>query len=328
MNLFLVTSPLQYICAIEAREHLRCTGNILVLMNQNGTHGLTQQRKIVNKEDWDHVIEIERGNRSFVFPKVIKEVKSILNAKKLSHFFYAEYNAWWTKLLIRNLPIDKEIYFDDGTLTLLEYQKFILTESEFYRPRLIQDFVVRCNGSKPIDRLAQSENLEIFTMFDLKPSKFTIHKNSLKSLKSKYGHPTLYDEKAPIGFIGQGAIGDKNHKSIDEYLSEILKISHNAQRDILYFPHRTEKKPVRDALIKSGKVKYHCSEYPLEIELIDKKIQLSSLVGMLSTVMFTARLLYPNMPIYTLPHRHPDKVIQEELTRQLKIINALDYSQL
>ncbi|MEZ8150895.1 glycosyltransferase 52 family protein [Vibrio splendidus] len=325
MNLFLVTSPLQYICAVEAREHLRCKNNILVLMNQNGTHGLTQQRKIVNLKDWDHVIEIERGNRSFVFPKVIKEVTKFLNTKRLSHFFYAEYNAWWTKLLIRNLPIDKEIYFDDGTLTLLEYQKFILTENEFYRPRLIQDFVVRCNGSKPIGRLAQSENLEIFTMFDLKPSKFTVHKNSLKSLKGKYGHPTLYDANAPIGFIGQGAIGDKNQKTIDEYLSEILKISHNAQRDILYFPHRTEKKPVRDTLIKSGKVKYHCSEYPLEIELIDKKIKLSSLIGTFSTVMFSCRLLYPEMPIYSISSSNPDKSFERELKQQMLSNNIKEF---
>ncbi|MBW3697595.1 glycosyltransferase 52 family protein [Vibrio sp. T187] len=325
MNLFLVTSPLQYICAIEAKEHLNCRNNILILMNQNSTHGLTQQRKIVNKEDWAHVIEIERGNRSFVFPRVIKEVKRLLGAKILSHFFYAEYNAWWTKLLIRNLPIDKEVYFDDGTLTLLEYPKFILSESEFYRPRLIQDFVVRCNGSKPVGRLAQSKNLEIFTIFDLKPGKFTIHKNSLVNLKSKYGHPVLYDENAPIGFIGQGAIGDKNQKTIDEYLSEILSISHKAKKEVLYFPHRTEKKPVRDALIKSGKIKYHCSEYPLEIELIDKRIKLSSLVGTFSTVMFSCRLLYPEMPIFSISNSYPDKDFESELKKQMLSNNIQEF---
>ncbi|TON98918.1 glycosyltransferase 52 family protein, partial [Vibrio parahaemolyticus] len=67
----------------------------------------------------------------------------------------------------KNLPIEQEIYFDDGTLTLAEYPKFIFPKAEFFRPRWFQDFVVRLNGCKPIGRLKQSQNLEVFTMFNL-----------------------------------------------------------------------------------------------------------------------------------------------------------------
>jgi hypothetical protein len=328
MNLFLVTSPLQYICALEAKQFFHCEKSILLLVNQKSEHGLDQQKKLIIKNEWDHIINIERRNRSFSIPKAIKQIKKhISDGSPLERFFYAEYNAWWTKLLIRNLPIKKEVYFDDGTLTLAEYPKLILPKTEFYRPRLVQDLVVRLNGCQPIGRLPQSDDLEIFTMFSLQTGHVTIHTNHLDRLKQHYGHPELYDEQAPIGFIGQGAVGDKNQKSVNEYLSELSSIAHKTKKMIIYFPHRTERNEIREALENTDYITYHRSEYPLEIELIDKGLQLSALIGTFSTVMFTCRLLYPDMPIYTLSNTHQDKVFQEELRRQLKTINVQNWSQ-
>ncbi|TOL43407.1 glycosyltransferase 52 family protein, partial [Vibrio parahaemolyticus] len=77
--------------------------------------------------------------------------------------------------------------------------KFIFPKAEFFRPRWFQDFVVRLNGCKPIGRLKQSQNLEVFTMFNLNPTVHNIHKNTLQSLRKQYGKPNLYNEHAPIG---------------------------------------------------------------------------------------------------------------------------------
>lgn len=322
MNLFLVTSPLQYICALEAKQHFSCNDSILLLINQKSKHGLGQQQQLVKDKDWKAIVQIDRGNRSFSIPKAIKNIKKHLKeGESFEAFFYAEYNAWWTKLLIRNLPINKEIYFDDGTLTLAEYSKFILPKTDFYRPRFLQDLVVKLNGCKPINRLPQSNTLEIFTIFSLPSSHIPMHSNQLQCLKECYGNPELYNESAPIGFIGQGAIGDKNQKSVVAYLEELKILAQNYNRNIIYFPHRTEKEEVRKALMEANYIIYHCSEYPLEIELIDKEIQLSALVGTFSTVMFTCRLLYPDMPIYSLSNTHPDKIFQLELKKQLEVFN-------
>ncbi|MEZ8105257.1 glycosyltransferase 52 family protein [Vibrio cortegadensis] len=325
MNLFLVTSPLQYICALEAKQYFSSNNNILLLVNQKSQHGLDQQRKIVNFSDWDHVITMERGNRSFSVPKAIKKIKYHLNNQSLQTFYYAEYNAWWTKLLIKNLPIEKEVYFDDGTLTLLEYYRYILPNIDFFRPRIIQDTVVRLNGCQPIGRLSQSKNLEIFTLFTLEQKHISIHNNKLDSLKQRYGHPELYNSEAPVGFIGQGAVGDKNEKSIKEYLNELSALANQSGQKIIYFPHRTERLEVKKALKKAKYIIYRSSELPLEIELIDKKIQLSALVGTFSTAMFTCRLLYPDMPIFTLSNKNPDKAFQEELRKQMNSINVKDF---
>ena len=300
MNLFLVTSPFQYICALEAKNSYDTKNNILLLVNQESEPGITQQRKLLNTNDWDHIISIGRENRSKEVPNAIKKIKALINNNVLHHFFHAEYNAWRTKLLLKNLSINKEVYFDDGTLTINEYEESIRPMSEFYRPRFIQDLVVRLRGCKPIGRLPQSTNLEIFTIFDIQNPVHVITKNTLTTLKNQYNISNLYSENAPIGFIGQGAIGHKRRKTIDQYLKEIKFFIEKQEKGIIYFPHRTESPELRKEVAKIKGVTYHYSELPLEIELIDKEIELSGLVGILSTVQYSAMLLYKDMPIYNL----------------------------
>ncbi|MEI8599500.1 hypothetical protein P4S64_23145 [Vibrio sp. M60_M31a] len=55
----------------------------------------------------------------------------------------------------------------------------------------------------------------------------------------------------------------------------------------------------------------------MEIELIDKRIELSALVGAYSTAMFTCRKLYPEMPIIARNVYHPDPLFLKALIDQL-----------
>ncbi|MBN8156998.1 hypothetical protein J0J30_23665, partial [Vibrio vulnificus] len=74
-------------------------------------------------------------------------------SKTFERVFYAEYNAWRTKLIRRNLTFSQEIYFDDGTTTVFEYERYIRDEKTFYRPRFVQDSLIRLQGLKPIGHL-------------------------------------------------------------------------------------------------------------------------------------------------------------------------------
>lgn len=325
MNLFLVTSPFQYICAIEAKEHYKTKNNILLLVKQLREPGISQMAKLLNNNDWDYIITIERENRSKEVPNAIKKIKSLINKNRLNNFFHAEYNAWRTKLLLRNLPIDKEVYFDDGTLTINEYEESIRPMSEFYRPRFIQDMIIRLRGCQPIGRLPQSTHLEIFTIFDIPNPEHIITRNSLTILKNKYNISNLYNENAPIGFIGQGAIGHKRRKTILQYLKEINFFIEKQESGIIYFPHRTESPELRKEVEKIKGVTYHYSELPLEIELIDKRIELSGLVGILSTVQYSAMLLYKDMPIYNLSSTNinPTTEIRENRIHKVYMNNGV-----
>ncbi|EPU2898075.1 glycosyltransferase 52 family protein [Vibrio vulnificus] len=300
MNVFLVTSPFQYICAREAKHHYKTTDNILVLVNQESEPGITQQKKLVDLSEWDHVLTTSRTSRSKQVPVVINKIRKLARGHSIEHFFHAEYNAWRTKLMLRNLDIVKEVYFDDGTLTINEYEEVIRPKTCYYRPRLLPDLLTRFRGCRPIGRLEQSNNLELFTLFDIPAPIHHIERNTLENLKSRYNLESLYDANAPIGFIGQGAIGHKRRKTIASYVKEISYFQKKLNKPIIYFPHRTESDEVRKQILTLDNITYHHSELPLEIELIDKQIHLSALVGILSTVQYTALMLYPKMPIFNL----------------------------
>lgn len=324
MNLFMATSPFQYICANEARVAYKTKNNILLLVNQEFEPGISQQKKLVNESDWDYVIKIGRKNRALKVPAAIKKIKKIIGKSDLEHFFYAEYIGWRTRLICRNLPIKKEVYFDDGTVSIWEYEDYIRTKKPYHRTRFIQDFVVRLQGCKPIGTLEQTKNLEIFTIFNIENPIHPVIHNDFSALKDKYGTPTLFDKSAPIGFIGQNAIGHKREKTISEYIDELKLFKQKFQNDIIYFPHRTETEEVKKAIMQIGGITYHNSELPLEIELIDKKIKLSCLIGMLSTVQYSAMLLYPGMPVYSLNYKNNSNKkhqLPEKLQRRDKIFH-------
>ncbi|WP_333913704.1 glycosyltransferase 52 family protein [Vibrio coralliirubri] len=326
MNLYLVTSPLQYLCALEARHHYQTENNILLLVNQKSKTGLAQQNKIVDRNYWDHVITIERSNRSISVPKSIRAIRALIGQTIIERFFYSEYNGWRTKLIVKNLAIDKEVYFDDGTLTILEYYNYILPNNAFYRPRWFQDIITRLGGCTPPGISFRSNNFEIFSMFKLEDHGIPLVKNEFFALKDNYCYKNLHDNSAPIGYIGQGAIGDKNNPSVAKYVNDVIEVAKKTSKKIIYFPHRTEKEEVKTILENHPDIIYHKSEYPLEVEILDKEIKLSALTGAFSTVMFTFNELYPDMPLYTTYTNHPNKAFDKALKVQLKMIGVKPFN--
>jgi len=320
MNLFLVTSPLQYICAVEAKSHYKTEDNILILVEQTSEPGLSQQSNLLDESDWLHVIHMPRKSRSIHTPLAIKKVKKILKTSQLEHFFHAEYNGWRSKLILKNTPICKEVYFDDGTLTINEYEEHIRNRDTYSRIRFFQDLLIKLLGLKAIGTLEQSENLELFTMFNIEKPEHNIEHNSFKELMLKYGKPNLYCPDSSIGFIGQGAIGHKRRKTKEQYISEIKEVISELGKGVVYFPHRTESEELREEIKKIPGIKYHISQLPLELEIVDKNIKLSGLIGIYSTAQYTLKKLFPKMPIYNIPSDIDIKGNNEEVSMRTKRI--------
>ena len=164
MNVFIVTSPFQYLCANEARVAYQTTDSVLVLIEQDNPTGQRQMASLLNENDWQHVMRFPRNKRTTVTPKIIKQVLA-LSQGQLNTLFYSEYFAWRSKLLIRNLPFKKHVFFDDGTMTFFDYYDHIETKAEYHRPRWLQDLQLRLQGVHPIGRLGFFENTEIFLNF-------------------------------------------------------------------------------------------------------------------------------------------------------------------
>jgi len=301
MNVFLVTSPFQYICANEAKSHYSTENSILLLVKQDMEPAISQMAKIVNESDWTHVIHIERSQRTFSMPKAVKVVNSIREEQVIHHFFHGEYNGWRTKFLVRNLKPDTEVYFDDGSLTLGEYERFIKTKQTFYRPRLLSDLIIRLQGLKPIGRLPISKKLEIFTIFDIQKPTVPVIKNDFSNMRKKYelnkDKQRKHSDEYAL-FLGQGSIDC--HGTIKTYYLDIIKrFSKTTGKKVLYAPHRTETLDVREEVLKIENLVYHDSTLPIELEIAEKKLNISDIGGVASTALYTLKIIYPHVNIYS-----------------------------
>ncbi|WP_434357268.1 hypothetical protein NF212_15795 [Parasalinivibrio latis] len=317
MNVFLVTSPLQYICANEARLAYTAKKNLLIIINQDNPTGRIQMSSVINEGDWDYTLYFDRNKRTTTTPKIIKSIKKLSNGN-LDTLFYSEYNAWRSKLIIKNLEFKKHIFFDDGTMTFFDYYDHIKDKGSYHRKRLVQDMLLRTQGVKPIGILPFFENTEIFSIFRFPECNIKYRENTLTHLRNSIDICSESFKSYSI-FIGQGSIDEKDRISLSEYLLILKKAISNAKYPLLYIPHRTEASHVSDEIKKLHNLVYHKPTFPIEIELFKSKITPVEIIGLSSTALYTLSIIYPNSIISTLeiinPFQTPrDKRISDYLS--------------
>lgn len=292
MNVFLVTSPFQYICATEAKYYHKSKNNILILIEQNSYIGKKQMSSLIKNEDWDYIFTFPRSNRTFITPKIIKKIKQT-SSNKLGTLFYSEYNAWRSKLIIKNLDFQKHVFFDDGTMTFFDYYDYIEPKLQFSRSRFFQDTLLRLQGIKPIGKINFFDNTEIFSIFDF-PNCITKYKeNTLETLKHSIKTQTEESKHYDI-FIGQGSINEKGRISTNEYINLIKSSMLDSNYPMLYIPHRTESCDVSEQVKNTTGITYHQPKYPIEIELSKNNITPNRIIGLSSTALYTLSKIYPN----------------------------------
>lgn len=318
-NIYYVTSPFQYLCALEARQALGEKHCMLILEVGDTGKGITQLEELVSSDHWDKIFRLSTGNRTITTPKLIKELNATIKSigRKVQHFCYGEYTSWRINLILNNVQHQVPVYFDDGTLTLVEYETYIKRRKVFHRSRWFQDTLLRLQGIKPLTQKPFNPKFTLFSLFGFPDCQLTYIENTFGSLLSRYEQHELYDEAGPVAFIGQGAIGHKNMKPVDVYLDEIHKaIALTPSKSITYFPHRSEDSSVREAISSIEGVSYHDSNQPLEVEALANKLTFSRLIAPYSTVLFTFKKLSPNLPISFIKEQE-DMLSKQLITKEI-----------
>lgn len=322
MNVFLVTSPFQYMCAIEAKYYYKSKENILILIEQDSEIGKKQMSSLIKNHEWDHIFTYPRSNRTFTTPKIIKKINQV-SSNKIDTLFYSEYNAWRSKLIIKNLKFKKHIFFDDGTMTFFDYYDYIEPKSSFYRPRLIQDIQLRLQGIKPIGKIDFFNNTEIFSIFKFKNCTTPYIENKLEVLKERVNLLKTTSLTERNVFIGQGSVNEKGRISLDEYINLIHSSLINSDTPLLYIPHRTESEHVAKRVKSLHGIIYHQPTFPIEIELVEHGITPLTIIGLSSTALYTLSKIYPQSKIRLVEQKNVgkgerDKRIQSYLTEYFK----------
>lgn len=299
MNVFLITSPFQYICANEARVHFKTSDNLLVLVEQNTERGKKNMDEILDISVWDEIIRIPRNHRTFRIPHVINSIKK--KNTHIEYLFLSEYHGWRSNVFIQNLIFNKLIYLDDGLATLIEYEEQIKPQKPYERKRFINDLALRLQGLKPPNIVLRKPNFEMFTVFKLQQEDFEIHRNLMSDLRSTLNSQECFNSNAPVGFIGEANVGVyKEGIQPDGYLSTIKSVLQESGKRMIYFPHRMEQDDIFKAVSELEGVTIHNSSSPIEREIGKEKIKLSKLYGYSSTALYTLSIIYSEIPLQVL----------------------------
>jgi len=305
MNLFLVTSPFQLLCAIEAKYQYRTKSNILILREEKSSSSSTQMKLLLDKSEWDHIIYLGRRSKVWEAWKLQYNLKKINPSLRFNSVFYADYSAWRTNVMLNNLTADNEIMFDDGVGTVREFNEKIQPEIVISRNKKSRDMLLNLAGLKEPRKIFPRDNFSFFTFFELPESKQSITVNTLTQLQARLNTSRCYDPTGPVAFIGQGMVAESGI-NLDYYINLLESLIQDNKADLIYFPHRTEAEFVKDRLMKIKGLTYHQSSLPLELEIAVQGISLSKIYGIASTATITLEKLYPAIPVIDLkvPVKH------------------------
>ena len=181
-------------------------------------------------------------------------------------------------------------------MTFFDYYDHMEPREVFYRPRLLNDLLIRLQGCKPIGRLGFFDNTELFSMFEFPNCSIDYRENTLSVLKNRIADQKNDVESLSL-FIGQACIDEKGHLTSRDYLELIKETAASVEDTLLYIPHRTETAALSEELKKIDKLRFHQSSFPIEIELFMKKLNPVHIFGLSSTALYTLSKLYPHAAI-------------------------------
>lgn len=297
MNLFLSTSPLQLICCMEAKKHYSTKNNILILRDEKTKIGQKQVNKLLDEKEWDVIIRLKRSNKIWQTTNIIRRLKKINPSLVFDNFFFADYMAWRTNVVLANITAKNEVMLDDGTNTITTFKSFIETGQHVSRNKPSRDFLMSLLGITKARIIYPRDNFHLFTFFNLKSGKFQIQKNDFGVLRSKLNALAAYSPNAPVGFIGQGLVGSRGIK-VDDYLSLLKTLVKENPQGILYFPHRSETEEVSEKIKKINGITYQKATRPIEFEIAEENIKLSAIYGVSSAASYTLSQIYSNIPVF------------------------------
>lgn len=325
-NLFIVRSPLQFINAIEAKHHFKTQNNILCLIHNSSIVNSKQMNQLLMLTTWDKIIEVNSNNQKNNLLKNVKFVKSLLKYQFNNIFTGHLGNINIT--LISSLVKEKIFLIDDGTATLALH-KTILNPNHIKKitlNSLIREYRFKLFGLK-----SNIKNIKInyFTSFNIEAhANEEIIKNEFLFLKSKF-IKKRDDKIDTIYLLGQNLveIGAMKEEVYIGYLKKIIKYYKN--KEIVYYPHRSEEITSAYEPLKNENFTIESSKQAIEIELLTKGINPSTIASFISSALFTLHQIFPNAiidsfilnPEDLLSHQKEIHMIYEN---QDKIINQIN----
>lgn len=285
-SLFVIGSPFQALCALEAKKHYCVESAVFALWDNTISHKMIEPLLVQQGE----IHYIEQNNKGTVnlIKSVRKEIKEkFRNVFVGDYFSFAEYIV--AVCLVKNNA--KFVYLDDGNSTLA-----IAPPISRKRPRTKNEGVwYKALG---IYTNAIRINSKLFTIYDLDGGcPLPVEKNTFSSLVNKAN-----STKDGVYVIGTNADQLKfRDKEYMDYLSSLNDWIHEKYGDVkvYYCPHRSDKTNSKDEVISFG-WKVFDTKVSVEVDFVNNSIYPLVVVGFGSTALLTLKKMFPESEVHTI----------------------------
>jgi hypothetical protein len=298
-SLFVISSPFQAICAIEAVHEYEVKNPVFIILLGKNAEVNSNTLKVLDLNNITNVYKI-------IFNSFFDLV---LNANKRISEFELKLNSYETIFIGDYLSTvqrffsscflsktSKIVFLDDGNSTI-EVFKWGNRASVFRSWGIFIKTII-----SEISFISyKKKSIEYFTIFDYDTNKFNKKLNNLRFLKSKI----KTKKKNGVYIIGSN-IYNINFLSKSQYIIYFEKIIRHVEinypdEPIYYCPHRGEPTDTVELLKSKYKIHEHKSEYTIEIDVIKKSLYPVAIYSFGSTATYSLKIIYPNIDSYSIP---------------------------
>ena len=273
MNLLIVESPLQLICAYEA---ISCHPNepytLLIRLTGRGENDaqLIKCAQMLNIE-----FKALKLYTSSVKLHLLMNLPLLftLTKQKYHYFFIGSYFSSALKIISKMIRAERKFYLDDGAATIRAQQEIIATPEKF---------------------------VNWFTFFSLKSvTQQEIIQHTFQHLK----HENYHTESNKKYFIGQ-PIEYMKAISETEYIENIKNICAQQTSHLIYIPHRVENLNILKKLNQIENLQMLVLDVPVELYfLLQKKESPAEVYSFYSSAIITLACIFQNCKIFAIqPH--------------------------
>lgn len=310
INIFLISTPLQLINAIEARHHFNlANSDAIIIINAYATN-LTSIQNLLNNDDWASIIYVESSveqqkehesnlKNYKLYPVIKKLITSkkkldsiISSVSKIRYLFVGYYLSLENLHFINSTSHEQIVLLDDGIATI-EINRRRRSRQSLYSAWSIEFFVKALMKRVLFGyKLYHPDRVTYFSIYKIDvPQSDKLICNNYGFIRQQIG----LKSQSQIAYLLGQPLSEINPKIIEEekYLYYVERIiEHLRPLRVIYIPHRDEDKSKVTRMINKLGIEILEIQVPFEWFLIHSIERPSKVAGLVTSALPNCKSLF------------------------------------
>ncbi len=330
INLYIVESPLQALCALEISLNKKNEKHSIVAKISNGdrVRNDNQILEIISKGSWYSYETIKyrfynnalinNAESKFFLLKIEREFKN-----KVSSLYIGEFRSPFMHMVRVAVKSRKVFLLDDGAVTVKVISNYINKEYYypydcFYPKNKFKKVAFKLIYGKYIDFEIMNEHIKVLTAFS-DNEEFQSEKLLFNNIKSLFKKEQSIDT-CLVYYYGSkySEAGIINLDYELRFLKNIKNFYDIKNKTVIYFAHRDESEEKLDYISKHLNFEVIVPNTMAELYLLESKVLPSEISGAYTSILNNAKVIFPEIFLRSFKLR--SKEIGEKWRKDIELI--------